>query len=137
MMLAGWVNEQHRAVHAYLKEENRVLRELHGHKPLSEVGGNAVGKRGSRSGAMHQRGVLVPWRQRYQAGMPAWYRPGLPSDPRSGCGEGPHSAQGWVILDHQLPHVARIHDERRREIWPPACDGVDKDPDVGARRGGY
>ena len=30
MMLAGWVNEQHRAVHAYLKEENRVLRELHG-----------------------------------------------------------------------------------------------------------
>ncbi len=34
MMLAGWVNEQHRAVHAYLKEENRVLRELHGHKRL-------------------------------------------------------------------------------------------------------
>jgi putative transposase len=28
------VNEQHRAVHAYLKEENRVLRELHGHKRL-------------------------------------------------------------------------------------------------------
>ena len=24
MMLAGWVNEQHRAVNAYLKEENRV-----------------------------------------------------------------------------------------------------------------
>jgi hypothetical protein len=35
MMLAGWVNEQQRAVHAYLKEENRVLRELHGHKRLS------------------------------------------------------------------------------------------------------
>ena len=34
MMLAGWVNEQQRAVHAYLKEENRVLRELHGHKRL-------------------------------------------------------------------------------------------------------
>jgi putative transposase len=34
MMLAGWVNEQHRAVNAYLKEENRVLRELHGHKRL-------------------------------------------------------------------------------------------------------
>ena len=30
VMLAGWVNEQHRAVNAYLKEENRVLRELHG-----------------------------------------------------------------------------------------------------------
>ncbi len=34
MMLAGWVNEQHRAVNAYLKEENRVLRELHGDKRL-------------------------------------------------------------------------------------------------------
>ena len=34
MMLAGWVNEQHRAVNAYLKEENRVLRELHGKKRL-------------------------------------------------------------------------------------------------------
>ena len=34
MMRAGWVNEQQRAVHAYLKEENRVLRELHGHKRL-------------------------------------------------------------------------------------------------------
>jgi len=42
MMLAGWVNEQHRAVNAYLKEENRkeenrVLRELHGHKRLRFV----------------------------------------------------------------------------------------------------
>ncbi len=34
VMLAGWVNEQHRAVNAYVKEENRVLRELHGHKRL-------------------------------------------------------------------------------------------------------
>jgi len=34
MILAGWVNEQQRAVHAYLKEENRVLRELHGKKRL-------------------------------------------------------------------------------------------------------
>ena len=34
MMLAGWVNEQHRAVNAYLKEESHVLRELHGHKRL-------------------------------------------------------------------------------------------------------
>ncbi len=34
VMLAGWVNEQHRAVNAYLKEENRVLRELHGKKRL-------------------------------------------------------------------------------------------------------
>ncbi len=34
VMLAGWVNEQHRAVNVYLKEENRVLRELHGKKRL-------------------------------------------------------------------------------------------------------
>jgi len=34
MMLAGWMNEQHRAVNTYLKEENRVLRELHGNKRL-------------------------------------------------------------------------------------------------------
>ena len=34
VMLAGWANEQHRAVHAYLKEENRVLREMHGRKRL-------------------------------------------------------------------------------------------------------
>lgn len=33
VMLAGWVNERHRAVNAYLREENRVLRELHGKKP--------------------------------------------------------------------------------------------------------
>ena len=32
VMLAGWMNEQQRAVNAYLKEENRVLRELHGNK---------------------------------------------------------------------------------------------------------
>jgi transposase InsO family protein len=34
VMLARWVNEQHRAVNAYLREENRVLRELHGKKRL-------------------------------------------------------------------------------------------------------
>ncbi len=34
LMLAGWVNEQHRAANAYLTEENRVLRELHGKKRL-------------------------------------------------------------------------------------------------------
>ena len=27
VMLAGWMNEQQRAANAYLKEENRVLRE--------------------------------------------------------------------------------------------------------------
>jgi len=32
--LAGWMSEQQRAVNAYLKEENRVLRELHGNQRL-------------------------------------------------------------------------------------------------------
>jgi len=34
MMFAGWVNEHQRAVIAYLQEENRVLREVHGRKRL-------------------------------------------------------------------------------------------------------
>jgi len=34
VMLAGWVNEEQRVVIDYLKEENRVLRELHGEKRL-------------------------------------------------------------------------------------------------------
>jgi hypothetical protein len=34
VLLAGWVNEEQRAVIGYLKEENRVLRELHGKKRL-------------------------------------------------------------------------------------------------------
>ena len=34
VILAGWINEQQRAVNAYLKEENRVLRELHGNNRL-------------------------------------------------------------------------------------------------------
>jgi len=34
MMFAGWVNEHQRTVIAYLQEENRVLRELHGEKRL-------------------------------------------------------------------------------------------------------
>ena len=34
VMVAGWVNEHQRCVIAYLQEENRVLRELHGKKRL-------------------------------------------------------------------------------------------------------
>ena len=36
--LAGWMNEQQRAANAYLKEENRVLRELHGNRTPSSRG---------------------------------------------------------------------------------------------------
>ena len=57
LMLAGWVNEQHRAVNAYLTEENRVLRELHGKKRLRftddqrrrlAAKGKSLGRRGLR-----------------------------------------------------------------------------------------
>jgi hypothetical protein len=34
MMFAGWLNEHQRTIIAYLQEENRVLRELHGKKRL-------------------------------------------------------------------------------------------------------
>ena len=64
MMLAGWLNEQQRAVHAYLKEENRVLRELHGHKRLRfshdqrkrlAAKGHALGRRvRTRAGAKRE-----------------------------------------------------------------------------------
>ena len=37
VMLAGWMNEQQRAVNAYLKEENRVLRAPAGHGLLGRV----------------------------------------------------------------------------------------------------
>ena len=54
VMLAGWVNEEQRAVIGYLKEENRVLRELHGNRRLRftddqrrrlGVRGRALGRR--------------------------------------------------------------------------------------------
>ena len=51
MMLAGWVNEQHRAVNAYLKEENRVsvpnglwMRQVARH-PIYDFSGFLRGKR--------------------------------------------------------------------------------------------
>ena len=56
-MVAGWTNEQQRAVNAYLKEENRVLRELYGKKRLRfnddqrrrlAAKGHALGRRALR-----------------------------------------------------------------------------------------
>ena len=35
LLLAGWVNRHQEAVIEYLREENRVLRELHGKKRLT------------------------------------------------------------------------------------------------------
>ena len=71
VMLAGWVNEEHRAVNAYLKEENRVLRELHGKKRLRftddqrrrlAVKGKPVGRRGLREfGSIVTPNTILRW----------------------------------------------------------------------------
>jgi len=63
MMFAGWVNEHQRAVIAYLQEENRVLREVHGRKRLRfnddqrrrlAAKGRALGRR-----LLHEIGSVV------------------------------------------------------------------------------
>ena len=60
MTLAGWVNEQQRAVHAYLKEENRVLRELHGKRRLRAAGAaRAVGPAQFGDGAVQLGNLLT------------------------------------------------------------------------------
>ena len=71
VMLAGRVNEQHRAVHAYLREENRVLRELHGRKRLRftddqrrrlAAKGKPLGRRGLREfGAIVTPDTILRW----------------------------------------------------------------------------
>ena len=71
VMLAGWVNEEHRAVNAYLKEENRLLRELHGKKRLRftddqrrrlAVKGKPVGRRGLREfGSIVTPNTILRW----------------------------------------------------------------------------
>lgn len=62
LVLGGWVNEEQRAVIDYLKEENRVLRELHGRKRLRftddqrrrlAAKGRALGR-----GPLHELGKL-------------------------------------------------------------------------------
>jgi hypothetical protein len=58
VMRAGWVNEQHRAVNAYLKEENRVLRQLHGAERLR--GGGAFEITLEESESERLRGALSP-----------------------------------------------------------------------------
>ncbi len=68
VMLAGWLNEEHRAVIGSLKEENRVLRELHGKKRLRfndeqrrrlAAKGRGLGRRASCSKTQPTRGSRV------------------------------------------------------------------------------
>ena len=71
VMLAGWVNEQHRVVNAYLREENRVLRELHGRKRLRftddqrrrlAAKGKSLGRRGLREfGSLVTPDTILRW----------------------------------------------------------------------------
>ncbi len=71
VMVVGWMNEQQRAVNAYLKEENRVLRELHGKKRLRftddqrrrlAVKGKPVGRRGLREfGSIVTPNTILRW----------------------------------------------------------------------------
>jgi len=71
MMFAGWVNEHRRAVIAYLQEENRVLRELHGKKRLRfnndqrrrlAVKGKALGRRVPREvGTLVTPDTILRW----------------------------------------------------------------------------
>jgi transposase InsO family protein len=71
VMLAGWVNEQHRVVNTYLREENRVLRELHGNKRLRfsdeqrrrlAVKGKALGRRSlSEFGSIVTPDTILRW----------------------------------------------------------------------------
>lgn len=63
VMLAGWVNEDQRAVIDYLKEENRILRELHGERRLrfndDQRRRFAVKSRALGRGALRQWGSIV------------------------------------------------------------------------------
>jgi len=71
MMFAGWVNEHQRTVIAYLQEENRVLREVHGRKRLRfnddqrrrlAVKGRALGRRMLREiGSVVTPDTILRW----------------------------------------------------------------------------
>ncbi len=75
--LAGWVNEQQLAVIEYLKEENRVLRELHGKKRLRftddqrrrlAAKGKALGRRVLRDlGTIVTPDTILRWYRRLVA----------------------------------------------------------------------
>lgn len=99
LALAGWVNQQQLAVIEYLKEENRVLRELHGRKRLRftddqrrrlAAKGKAIGRRILREiGTVVTPDTILCWHRRLIAkkydgsekrrpGGHMWWR-------RSGC----------------------------------------------------
>jgi putative transposase len=70
-VLAGWLNEEYRAVIEYLQEENRVLRELHGKRRLRfsddqrrrlAAKGKALGRRALRElGSIVTPDTILRW----------------------------------------------------------------------------
>jgi hypothetical protein len=92
MMFAGWVNEHQRNVIAYLQEENRVLRELHGKKRLRfnndqrrrlAAKGKALGRRVLReAGTLVTPDTILRWHRELIARKydgSKWRRPGRPA----------------------------------------------------------
>ena len=95
MMFVGWVNEHQRTVVAYLQEENRVLRELHGKKgqrvqqrPTETAGGEgqALGRRVLREiGTLVSPDTILRWHRELIARTydgSEGRRPGRPAAPR-------------------------------------------------------
>ena len=84
MMFAGWVNELQRTVIAYLQEENRVLRELHGRKRLRlnnhqrrrlAAKGKALGRRVLREvGTLVSPDTILRWHRELIARKVRWQR---------------------------------------------------------------
>lgn len=92
VMVAGWVNEHQRCVIAYLREENRVLRELHAKKRLRfnddqrrrlAARGKALGRRlMGEMGTLVTPDTILRWHRELIArkyGGSAARRPGRPS----------------------------------------------------------
>ena len=67
VMFAGWVNEHQRAVIAYLQEENRVLREVHGRKRLrfNDDQRRRLAAKGRALGSSHGRKPKYVRRRQY------------------------------------------------------------------------
>ena len=102
MMLAavtGWVNREQRAIIDYLKEENRVLRELNGEKRLRFT--NDQRRKKARGEGQDARSASI-----------------------GGDRDARHSRHGLAVASRaRCPEVLRW--ECKAGIWAAACDGGD------------